>query len=65
MEKLTENEHRTLVVVYKLAKGMVGVPVSKEAIYEEITNKKIYEMTDKEFDTYHKQAIAEAKLNQN
>lgn len=65
MQKLSRNEHRTLVVVYKLAKGMVGVPVKEDDIYEEITNKQIYEMTDEEFDIYHKQVLAEVKLNQN
>lgn len=62
---LPKNAFRTLIVIHKLAKGMVGYPVLEEDIEKEITNKRIYDMTDEEFSAYHKQVLAEIKLNQN
>ena len=65
MEKLSRNEYRTLVVVYKLAGGSTEVSVLEEDIIKEINKHHIYDMTDQEFTTYHSNILAEIKRNLN
>ena len=64
-DKLSKNEYRTLMVVYKLAGGVAGVPVDEKDIMKEIRDKNVYGMTDEEFTAYHKQILKEVKYKKN
>ena len=64
-EKLSRNEYRTLIVVYKLAGGKAGIPVDEKDIFKEIQHKNVYGMTDEEFTAYHKQILQEVKYKKN
>ena len=64
-DKLSKNEYRTLIVVYKLAGGKAGVSIEEKDIVKEIRNKNVYGMTDEEFLVYHKQILKEVKYKKN
>ena len=65
LEELPEETKRVLVVVYKLANGQVGRPVKEKDIEAEIVDKGIFEMTQEEFNEYHRNAVKEVKANTN
>jgi hypothetical protein len=58
-EPLEEDAKRVLLVLYRLSKGTPGVRVHRHAIFAECERLKIFEMSDEEFDRFHRQTVRE------
>lgn len=63
--KLTREQFRLLTVVYKLAKGKTDLPVHEDDIAAELERSGVLDMTDKEFDQWHKKVVENIKHSQN